>query len=54
MLDLLPKAWTDRGLVYSVKSRLFNNMLYVLYVHLTKAKIIRKRQTHLLVREDAT
>jgi hypothetical protein len=27
-------------------------MLYVRYVHLTKAKDIRKRQTHPVVRED--
>jgi hypothetical protein len=29
-------------------------VLYVPYVHLTKAKHIHKRQTHFLVREDAT
>jgi hypothetical protein len=33
---MLPKAWTDRGLVYSAKGRIFNNMLYVQYTHLTK------------------
>jgi hypothetical protein len=27
-------------------SMIFNNMLYVRYVHLTKAKYIHKRQTH--------
>jgi hypothetical protein len=29
-----------------------NNMLYVRYVHLTKAKTIHKKQTNPLVRED--
>jgi hypothetical protein len=29
-------------------------MLYVRYLHLTKAKHIHKRQTHPLVREDVT
>jgi hypothetical protein len=37
--------------VYSAKGRIFNNMLHVRYVHLTKAKPIHKRQTHPLVRE---
>jgi hypothetical protein len=47
---------TDRGHVYEVycKGRLFSIMLYVRYVHLTKAKHIHNRQTHLLVREDVT
>jgi hypothetical protein len=40
--------------VSSTKGRLFNNMLYVRDVYLTKAKHIHKRQTHLLVREDVT
>jgi hypothetical protein len=30
---LLCKAWTDRGLIYSAKGRIFNNMLYVRYIH---------------------
>jgi hypothetical protein len=30
------KAWAERGLVYRTKGRIFNNMLYVRYVHLTK------------------
>jgi hypothetical protein len=29
-------------------------MLHVRYVHLTKAKPIHKKQTHLLIREDVT
>jgi hypothetical protein len=36
--DLFCKAWTDRGLVCSAKARIFNNMLYVRYVHLTKGQ----------------
>jgi hypothetical protein len=32
----LCKALTNRGLVYSAKARISNNMLYVRYVHLTK------------------
>jgi hypothetical protein len=35
------------------KGRTVSNMLYVRYVHLTKAKLICKRQTHFLVREDS-
>jgi hypothetical protein len=35
---VLCKAWTDRGLVYSAKGRIFNNMLYVLYMHLTEGQ----------------
>jgi hypothetical protein len=37
---------TDRGFVHSAKGRVSNNMLYVRYVHLTKAKHIRMRHTH--------
>jgi hypothetical protein len=51
MHDLLRKAWTDRGLVYIVKGRIFKLMLYV---HLTEAKLIYKRQIHPLVRLDVT
>jgi hypothetical protein len=54
MHDLLSKIWTDRRLVYSAKGRIFNNTLYVRYVHLAQAKINRKRQTHSLVIEDIT
>jgi hypothetical protein len=36
--DLLCKAWTDRGLVYIAKGRIFNNMLYVRYVHMIKGQ----------------
>jgi hypothetical protein len=39
MHDLLCKAYTDRGLVYSVKGRIFNNTLYMGYVHLTRPNI---------------
>jgi hypothetical protein len=42
---------TDQGLVYGAKGRIFSNMLYMRYLHLTKARHIHKRQTHLLVRE---
>jgi hypothetical protein len=49
---MLCKAWTVRWLVYIVKGRIFINMLYMRYLHLTKAKSIHKRQTHPLVRED--
>jgi hypothetical protein len=48
---MLCKAWTDRGIVYSVQGRIFNNVLYVRYVHLTKAKPICKIQTHALIGE---
>jgi hypothetical protein len=41
-------------ILYSAKARIFNNMLYVRYVHLTKAKHIHKTHTHPLVREDVT
>jgi hypothetical protein len=30
-------VWTDRGLAYAVKGRIFNIMLYVRHMHLTKA-----------------
>jgi hypothetical protein len=40
--------------LYSAQRRLFNNMLYVRYGHLTKTKPIHKRQTYPLVREDLT
>jgi hypothetical protein len=40
---MLWKAWTDRGSVYSAKGRILSNMLYMRYVHLTKAKPIHKR-----------
>jgi hypothetical protein len=36
--DLLCKACTDRGLVYSAKGIIFNNMLYMRYIHLTKGQ----------------
>jgi hypothetical protein len=38
--------------LYIVQKEEFSGMLYVQYVHLTKAKRIHKRQTHSLVRED--
>jgi hypothetical protein len=38
MHDLLCKACTDRGLVYSAKGRILNNMLYVQYIHLKKGQ----------------
>jgi hypothetical protein len=41
-------------IVYSEKRKIFNNMLYVWYVYLTKAKRIHQRQTHPLVREGVT
>jgi hypothetical protein len=34
------------------KEEFLNNMLYVRYVHLTEAKSIHKRHTHLLFRVD--
>jgi hypothetical protein len=40
--------------VCSAKGRIFNNMLYVQYVHLTNAKPIHDRQTLPLIREDVT
>jgi hypothetical protein len=33
----LYNCWTDRGLVYSAKL-IFNNILYVIYLHLTKGQ----------------
>jgi hypothetical protein len=35
-------------------TRIFNNMLYVQYIHLTKVKPIHMRQTHPLIRADVT
>jgi hypothetical protein len=43
-----------RGLVYCAKARLFNNLLYVRHVYVTKAKPIHKRRTQPLVRGDVT
>jgi hypothetical protein len=40
------------GLVYNEKGRNFHNVLYVRYVHLKNAKLINKRKTHPLIRED--
>jgi hypothetical protein len=37
-LETESKTRTYRGLVYGAKGRIFNNMLYVRYVHLTQAK----------------
>jgi hypothetical protein len=31
-------VYTGRGLLYSAKGRIFNNMLFVRYVHLTKGQ----------------
>jgi hypothetical protein len=45
---------TERGLVCSAQGRIFSNVLYVRYVHLPKAKLVHKRQTHPLVRENVT
>jgi hypothetical protein len=50
--DLLCKACTDRGLLCSAKGRIY--MIYVRYVHLTKAKSIHRRQSHPAVRQDVT
>jgi hypothetical protein len=36
--DLLCKAHTDRGLVYSAEGIIFNNVLYKRYIHLTKGQ----------------
>jgi hypothetical protein len=33
---------------------ILQNVLYVRYIHLAKAKPIHKRQTHPLIREDVT
>jgi hypothetical protein len=52
--DQLCKAWAGRGLVYSAQGRIFDNMLYVRRLHLTKAKHIHKRQTYPLIRDDVT
>jgi hypothetical protein len=35
------------------KMRVYNNMLYVRYVYLTKAKLVHERKPHPVVREDA-
>jgi hypothetical protein len=51
---MLYKEWNGRRLVYIVKGRIFNIMLYVQYVHLREAKHIHKRQRHPLVRKDVT
>jgi hypothetical protein len=51
---MLCKARSDRGLVYIAQGRIFNNMLYVQYILLTKAKPICKRQTRPLVKEHVT
>jgi hypothetical protein len=42
---MLYKVWTDRGVVYSAKGRIFNNMLYVRYVHLTKSQAYSQETT---------
>jgi hypothetical protein len=34
------------------KEIIFNNMLYVRYIHVTKVKHIHKRETHSVIRED--
>jgi hypothetical protein len=54
MNEIACKVCTDRRPVYSAQGRRFNNTLYVRYVHLTNAKSVHERQTHLLVREDVT
>jgi hypothetical protein len=43
---LFSKAWTARGLIYSAKWRIFNNVIYehVRYMHLTKTEHIHKIQ----------
>jgi hypothetical protein len=51
---VLCKNCTDRGLTCCAQGRIFNNMLYVSYVYLTKAKPIHKTQAHSLVREGVT
>jgi hypothetical protein len=53
-LGLPSQASTGRGLAYSAKGRIFDNMLHMRYEHLIKAKPISERQTHPLTREDIT
>jgi hypothetical protein len=50
--DLLCKAWTNRGLIFSAQGRIINNILRVRYVYLTKAKNMNERQTSPFFRED--
>jgi hypothetical protein len=50
--DLLCKASTARGLVYSAEGRISKNMLHRQYVHLTKAKPIHKWRAHPLLTKD--
>jgi hypothetical protein len=43
MIYIAKPGLTEKGRVYIVKGKFFNNILYVRYVHLTKAKHIHKR-----------
>lgn len=51
MILYIFKAWTGLYIQQTVPPP-HNNMLYVRYLHLTKATHIRKRQTHPHVREE--
>jgi hypothetical protein len=46
------KSVLTEDVICFVKGTIFNNVLYVRCVRLTKAKLIQMRQAHLLVRED--
>jgi hypothetical protein len=40
--------------IFLARGRILNDILYVRYVHLSKAKPLHNRQTHLLVRDGVT
>jgi hypothetical protein len=43
MMRFAKLGLAEKELVYFVKGRIFNNLLYVQYAHLTNAKPIHKR-----------
>jgi hypothetical protein len=51
---MLWKAWTDRGLIYSIRGRIFNNVLHVRYLHLTKETNPSSRQKAHFIRTMTT
>jgi hypothetical protein len=52
--DPFLKVGNDRGRVCTVTGKFCSLVLYVLYLHLTKAKDVHKKQIRFLVREDVT
>jgi hypothetical protein len=56
--EVTHRSWwsqrTDKGFARIVQGRIFSNMLYVRYVHVTNVKPVCTIQTHPVVREDVT